>query len=156
MFSLDIEIKGTERERRGASVMFCSICPFCFPLLCCYNFRLGSDWTQCRHILSHCTCLWTSLCFGSLLSLRDGFLFVFLPSPVSCFPPAAPVSFLCILSLSQAKSLRASYLSVTWLHSCSQLGWVLSFTSSTLNQYWFKYCLFFNYILNAVILISFT
>ncbi len=144
-------------ERSISEVLFLLSKGFCFPLLCC--FRLGSYWTQCRHTLSHCTCLWTSLCFGYLLSLRDSFLFVFLPSHVSCFPQAAPVSILCTLSfsLSLAKSLRALYLSVTWLHSCSQLGWVLCFTSSTLNPYWLNQCsLFFNYILNTVILISFT
>lgn len=106
MFPLDTEIKRTEFERRRVLVMFCSVCLRVSVFLCSVPMTSGSVLTEhstSTYTVHYRTVLVSEplLCFGFLLSLRDGFSgFLIVPHQ--------PVSFLCILFLTN--SLRGSYL----------------------------------------------
>lgn len=122
MFSLDIEMKSGVGEERSVGVLMLK-----------RNVLFCPSITVLAHRLSHCRCLWTSLCFETPLSSPDGLLCL---SSFSCllFATVFPVP----ISVSVAvfwQSFLFSQVTARWLQSWCKLSWVLS--SQTLNQYRF-------------------
>lgn len=104
--SKEQSLRGEERD-----VLFCLSKGFCFPLLCFYDFRLGSDWIQhqCTHYLtvlvSEPPCARDSCCLWEM-----GFLFVFPSFPFLLLFPTSCTCFFFVYSLPHKFSERFAFM----------------------------------------------